>query len=168
MDEPLVCCILPYHIPDYYQQAIECFDSQTYANKQLVAVDTSTMPRVHGLIRNNLIASTPKNCLIAHWDSDDWSCSTRLTEQVTHICGTQASIVGYRDMPFYDVRTHQVTLYKQTNQRYALGTSLMYWRSVWEQHPFIELAGDEDAKFEQDVVFDKVATQSSVDLIAAP
>jgi len=65
-------------------------------------------------------------------------------------------------MPFYDVRTQQVTFYKQPNPRYALGTSLMYWRSVWEQHPFIETIGDEDSKFEYAVGFDKVHTQSSV------
>lgn len=162
MDEPLVCCILPYHTLDYYLHAVDCFESQTYQNKQIIQVNTSEMPRIPGMVRNNLIALSPRNCLIAHWDHDDWSCPTRLAEQVAFIQSTGASIVGYRDMPFYEVGTGRVTLYRQPRQNYALGTSLMYWRSAWEQHPFIEVAGDEDSKFEQAVGFDKVATQTSV------
>lgn len=162
MDEPLVCCILPYHLPGFIDQAIACFESQTYANKRLIAVDTSRIGKPVGAIRNNLIEISPKNCLIAHWDHDDWSCPTRIEEQVAFIQSSGASIVGYRDMPFYDVRTQRVTFYRQPNPRYALGTSLMYWRSAWEQHSFIETLGDEDSKFEQAVGFDKVATQSTL------
>lgn len=162
MDEPLVCCILPYHIPDYFEQAIACFHSQTYTNKQLIAVDTSAMPRIHGLVRNNLIALTPRNCLVAHWDHDDWSCPIRIVEQVAFVQSSGASIVGYRDMPFYDVQTQRVTFYRQPNPHFALGTSLMYWRSVWEQHPFIEVIGDEDSKFQQAVGHANVATESTI------
>jgi len=162
MDEPLVCCILPYHTPDYYEQAIECFHNQTYQKRILFSLNTSGWKLPVGTIRNLMIEDAPSGSVIAHLDHDDWSCPTRLAEQVAFLQSTGACIVGYRDMPFYDVRTQQVTFYKQPRQNYALGTSLMYWRSVWEQHPFIETLGDEDAKFEQAVGFDKVQTQSSI------
>jgi len=97
-----------------------------------------------------------------HFDHDDWSCPTRLAEQVAFLQSSGASIVGYRDMPFYDVRTQRVTFYQQPKPNYALGTSLMYWRSAWEQHPFIETIGDEDEKLQKALGYDKVATQSSV------
>ena len=161
MDEPLVCCILPYHIPDYFEQAIECFNAQTYANKQLVAVDTSGMPRIHGMVRNNLIALTPRDCLIAHWDHDDWSCPTRIEQQAAFIQETKAKVVAYRDMPFYDVRTRQVTFWK-AQPKSALGTSLMYWRSTWECTPFIQTAGDEDSKFVDTVGLAHLQTQSTL------
>jgi len=160
MDEPLVCCICPTHRTEYLERSQACFDLQTYPNRKLFIFNNSG--GAHGSLRNQVIAQTPAGSIIAHWDDDDWSCPTRLAEQVSFLQSTGANIVGYRDMPFYDVRTQQVTFYKQPNQHYALGTSLMYWRSVWEQHPFIEVAGDEDSKFEHAVGFDKVQTQSSI------
>ncbi len=160
MDEPLVCCILPYHIPDYFQQAIQCFESQTYPNKQLMAVDTSAMPRVHGLVRNNLIARTPRNCLIAHWDHDDWSCPTRIAEQVAFLKSSGAAIVAYRDMPFYNVRTGQVTFWK-ARPKSVLGTSMMYYREVWERTPFMTTPGDEDSHFVHTVGESNLETQST-------
>lgn len=163
MDEPLVCCILPYHIPGFVAQATACFQSQTYQNKRLISADTSGVHKPVGWIRNNLIAPLPQYCLIAHWDHDDWSCPARLAEQVALIQSSGVSIVGYRDMPFYDVRTQQVTFYRQPQHSYALGTSLMYWRSVWEKQPFIEVLGDEDSKFEEAVGYQHVATASSLD-----
>jgi len=172
MHDPLVCCICPTHRTEYLEQSQACFEAQTYANRKLFIFNNSG--GAHGSLRNQVIAQTPfvewhpRGCIIAHWDDDDWSCPTRLAEQVAFLQSTGASIVGYRDMPFYDVRTRQVTFYKQPRQNYALGTSLMYWRSVWVEHQFIETAGDEDAKFQQVVGFENVATQSSVNLIAEP
>ncbi len=161
MDEPLVCCILPYHIPDYFEQAIQCFESQTYPNKQLIAVDTSAMPRVHGLVRNNLIEQTPRNCLIAHWDHDDWSCPTRLAEQVAFLKASGAAIVAYRDMPFYNVVTGQVTFWK-ARPKSSLGTSLMYYRETWERTPFMTTPGDEDSHFVHAVGESNLETQSTI------
>jgi len=162
MDEPLVCCILPYHTTQFYEQAIECFNQQTYSNRILFFLNTSEIKKPVGAIRNQLVEQTPAGSVIAHFDHDDWSCPTRLEEQVALLQSSGASIVGYCDMPFYNVQTQRVTFYRQPNPRYALGTSLMYWRSAWERHPFIEVAGDEDSKFEQAVGFDKVHTQSTL------
>ncbi len=165
MDEPLVCCICPTRDrPELFKQALACYHSQTYRNKQITVLDNTHEPKVAiGLLRNRCIAGGgSKPQIIAHWDDDDWSCPTRIAEQVAFIQSSGASIVGYRDMPFYDVQTQRVTFYRQTNPHFALGTSLMYWRSVWEQHPFIEVIGDEDSKFQQAVGHAKVETQSSV------
>lgn len=160
--KPLVCCVLPFHRPEFVDEAIACFESQDYENKRLISVDTSKHRGPIGKIRNDLNAMAPAGSILAHFDHDDWSCPTRISEQVAFLESSGAAVVGYRDMPFYNVSTGQVTLYKQPNPHYALGTSLLYWRSAWERHPFMETAGDEDAKFEQAVGFENVATQSSV------
>lgn len=119
------------------------------------------MPKIHGYVRNRLNEMTPEGCLIAHFDHDDWSCPTRIAEQVAFIQQTGAKIVAYRDMPFYDVRTGKVTFWK-AQPKSVLGTSMMYWRSVWEQYRFMETPGDEDSHFVDAVGKAFVETQSTL------
>lgn len=102
--------------------------------------------------------------IIAHWDSDDWSHPLRLAWQVQALKSREAlDAVGYRSMLFWvraplveggaDGETpalscdgnRQAWLYSSDKPKYALGTSLMYWRRTWETHPFRE-----DVKFGED------------------
>ncbi len=150
MDEPLVCCILPYHTKEFIDRSLACFLEQTYKNHWLVDADTSGSKASIGEIRNNLIARTPRNCLIAHWDHDDWSSPERLAQQVA-VIQAGAAITGYHDLPFYDVEQDRVLFYQSNMTGYAVGTSLMYRREVWERTPFPDQSVGEDAAWQHAV-----------------
>ncbi len=151
MDEPLVCCILPYHTPEYFVQAVRCFHSQTYEYKELIAADTSRLKITIGAIRNNLVSNTTRNCLIAHWDHDDWSAPDRLAQQVEVMRAHDCAITGYHDLPFYDVDEDRVLFYQSNMTGYAVGTSLLYRREVWERTPFPDKSMGEDASWQHAV-----------------
>lgn len=113
-----------------------------------------------GKLRNvaNGFAEPMKAEIIVHWDSDDLSHPNRITEQVALLQSSGKQAVGYRNMLFW--RTLQLTekdvygpegsddpcdvaeeswLYSNPQQSYCLGTSLCYWREVWERRPFPDL-----------------------------
>ncbi len=134
---PLVCCICPSHLPGYAERAKACFDAQTYENKLWLPMDTRGLNMTVGAIRNSMLRHLLVDApLIAHFDHDDWSAPTRVSEQVAFMERTGAQVVGYGDMPFYDVDRDAVLFYDSRNPRYALGTSLMYRREAWEREPF--------------------------------
>jgi len=160
--DPLVCCILPFHRAEYVEQAIECFKRQAYPNRTLISLDTSKLPSTIGALRNQLVAMTPAGCLVAHFDYDDWSAPERLAEQVEFMRESGASVVGYRDMPFLDVVHDRVMLYNSYRPRgYAVGTSLLYRREVWERVPFPD-AMEEDTTWQHQVGAEHIQSQSSV------
>ncbi len=160
---PLVCCILPYHLPLYVDQALDCYHKQTYPAKILYPFDTSGMTNSKiGTIRNHMIASCPIGSVIAHWDHDDWSDPRRLEQQVAFMEESGSGVVGYRDMPFYDEVTKQVTLYDSRRPTgYVLGTSLLYRRSVWESLPFPD-SNDEDGAWQRQLGSAAIKSQSSL------
>lgn len=120
-----------------------------------------------GLLRNvaNAYAMEPiLDCeIICHFDDDDWSHPNRIAEQVALLQSSGAPAVGYNDCLFWAsnraiVRVHpgqsgpdgngvlgvvesvgEAWLYRNPNTRYALGTSLCYWRKTWEQKTFEDL-----------------------------
>lgn len=139
----------------YAQQAVECFLSQTYANKELVILDDFDQPSFlngvdHPLIRyyqtENIIYNIPTkrnrvNALVNgeiiwHLDSDDYSAPTRMAQQVERLEMTGKALTGYGCLLFVEECTGKVLQYRQ--QDYACGSSLCYRKEFWQQHPFIE------------------------------
>jgi hypothetical protein len=160
--EPLVCCILPYHLPTYVDQALSCFHAQTYRRRVLHSLDTSKLSLPIGTIRNMMIRDCPPGSIIAHWDHDDWSDPRRLEQQVAFMLAVGSGVVGYRDMPFYDEVTKQVTLYDSRRPTgYVLGTSLLYRRSVWESLPFPD-SNDEDGAWQRQLGSAAIKSESSL------
>lgn len=116
-----------------------------------------------GTMRNDanslaIIAKTPKEIdIFVHWDDDDYSHPSRIAEQVALLQSSGADCVGYRDMLFWressadlhiaagdfiaDRYRHIGEAWRFSNDRpcYALGTSLCYWRKIWERKPFKDL-----------------------------
>jgi hypothetical protein len=84
--------------------------------------------------------------IIAHWDDDDWSYPGRLTEQIELLRGNL--VTGYRTIHFYDERTGDAHEYQGT-PNYAVGTSLCYWKSYWQEHKFQGFSCGEDNDFVQ-------------------
>jgi len=169
--EPLVCCVcLTADRQEFTARAARCFGAQTYGNKHMLIFDTGAKSfdlqwypnnitvataepfRGHtiGSLRNAANALLPKSEIIAHWDSDDWSHPSRLTEQVAFLQSSGAEAVGFNEMLF----AREDKIFKQRDdgppairawlythggsKPYALGTSLCYWRKTWEARPFLD------------------------------
>lgn len=152
---------------EWAARAVDCFNEQDYHDTELIIVDDADDPSFpHGVsyrnvryvaneerksipAKRNQACSLAAGLVIAHWDSDDWSRHDRLSDQVRRLmeCGKQ--MTGYHNMLFYREDTGEWGRYVG-DATYALGTSLCYWRSWWESHPFNEGLGigeDNDAVF---------------------
>lgn len=115
-----------------------------------------------GTLRNFANRYSNPKCLnadiIVHWDSDDWSHPNRIAEQVSLLQASGKQVVGYRDLLFWRVcpqchgfddycadvmscetcnrKGGEAWIYSNNDPRFCLGTSLCYWRTVWEAKPF--------------------------------
>ena len=121
-------------IPLADREDIEVFESS--------AIDHHGERKTIGHLRNRANACDGSSDIILHWDSDDWSHPRRIEEQVALLQQSGADCVGYREMLFWDTRPGQFCgayLYSHPLKTYCIGTSLCYWRRVWEQKPFPDL-----------------------------
>ena len=114
--------------------------------------------------------------IICAWDDDDYSHSNRIAEQVALLKSSKAECVGYHSMYFWEAgaicrkcgeeqplphdpfcrscdedlrlgeKAGRAFLYSG-EPPYAIGTSLCYWRSTWENRPFLDVPIGEDSKF---------------------
>jgi glycosyltransferase involved in cell wall biosynthesis len=163
--QPLISAVcITANRPRFVDLAIECFMEQTWENKELVIYDSGEdrvkaqdlpgvryvrgVARTIGELRNAAVEHS-KGRIVAHWDDDDYSHPRRLEEQADLILSSDCEIVGYSTMVFHDTTKKEWWLYKGdlANQAYALGTSLMYWRSTWEKRRFPILNQAEDNAF---------------------
>ncbi len=191
------CICITRDRPEYLKQAVECFHSQTYQRKHMVVLNNgrhvpyrefsgpiTVIDRQSasiGALRNEAIFGSSQHAdrvdLIAHWDDDDWSSPDRLEDQVRHFrnnfegvsdySGPKCQITGYHDLLFYDVEQDRVLFYQSNMTGYAVGTSLMYRREVWERTPFPDQSVGEDAAWQHAVRREQghavVSTSSLVD-----
>lgn len=146
---------------EYIPAAIQCYLSQTWANKELLICDDGEefikdlLPddvryfrfehQTTGAKRNEL-CSLAKGAFIAHFDDDDYSHPARLKEQYKLLISNQAGLVGYRTMFFIDEEYKKAYLYEGP-PRYALGTSLFYRKDTWRGHKFPDQLVGEDGVF---------------------
>lgn len=130
MSEPLVCAImLTKDRPAMAARAVRSFRAQTYANKRLLAFDTTDPFRAKSYVmaegfREDVIRASNdytighnRNLAIQHatwadiivtFDDDDYSHPNRIAEQVALLQSSGADAVGYREMLFWrDISTEQ-------------------------------------------------------------
>jgi len=169
MSTPLVCCVcLTADRQRLTDRAARSFLAQTYENRELLIYDNGreayqlpgldreqsrkiivcrvdhragvTIPR----LRNEANGIASGADVIAHWDSDDWSHQERLAVQMQSI---RHHATGFSNMLFFDSREGKGNAWEYIYQdhRLVLGSSLMYWRPVWEVNAFNEakLEGEE-------------------------
>lgn len=142
---PLVSCVM-LTIPGREQmaeQAKRCFYSQTYPRRELVVVGG---PQSIGRKRN-IGAKVAAGEIICHWDDDDLSAPGRLAEQVTRLITNDVDVVGYSAALFADFESREVWRYDAQSHQYAIGSSLMYWRSYWQSRQFADTSICEDNDF---------------------
>ncbi len=109
------------------------------------------------------IAPDDSGQIICHWDSDDWSHPSRISEQVAMLQSSGAECVGYDEMLFWRDPTpadrgifgrvarragmpeslpdwDEAWIYREGGhhgiKNYAIGTSMCYWRETWQKFPF--------------------------------
>lgn len=128
--------------------------------------------------KRNALCEMARSEFIAHWDDDDWYHPLRLQEQVASLKGApgwgsinrrETYVTGYNEVPFYDVRSGAVNVYKG-RPSYAIGSSLLYYRCWWEYHRFIEKG--KNANNGEDTAFvwsaaGAILTHSGVDRMVA-
>ena len=124
-------------------RALRCYESQTYEPRELI-VDAGE--GCVGIKRNRANAKA-RGAIVAHWDDDDWSAPERLEDQVARLIESGADATGYRDMYFRDEIRDCWWIYRAKRRDFVLGTSLVYWRRVWEARKFPAFQVGEDNAF---------------------
>jgi glycosyltransferase involved in cell wall biosynthesis len=151
----LVSAILPTRgRPQYARQALQCFLSQTYTHRELIIFDDvqdpsfPEDPHMDGVFYAQhpypLTIAEKRNCccemargdIVVHFDSDDWSASDRIADQLQRIKDTDKAVTGYHSMYFYGEEDGQAYWYKRAIDGYVLGTSLCFLKGFWKDHPF--------------------------------
>lgn len=82
--------------------------------------------------------------LICHWDDDDWSAPGRIEEQVHRFLSSGREVIGYQSLRFTDGTDWWQY---RGESSYALGTSLLYTKQWWSDHPFRAVQVGEDNQF---------------------
>jgi glycosyltransferase involved in cell wall biosynthesis len=168
MSVPLVTCLcLTRDRREWLPKAIACFRAQRYANRELLIVAdkesdyagllpassdrapirvVTTGPQPVGAKRNMgcIAASADPGSLIAVWDDDDHSDPNRLAWQAEDLLTSGRAVAGYRDMKFTDGANWWKYMGPSS---FVLGTSLMFYRSWWQDHKFEEVNSGQDEAF---------------------
>jgi O-antigen biosynthesis protein len=156
MVDPLVSCVMPTcNRRAFIPAAIDCWQKQTYQNRELIILDDGEDPireitpdakgiyyyRAGGRIgtlgkKRNVINGYALGAIICHWDDDDWSADDRIADQVARLCESGKPVTGYSSLLFWEAETKQAKRYQAQVSGYVCGTTLMYLKSFWEMHPF--------------------------------
>lgn len=161
----LVSAIMPTRgRQQYAREALECFLSQTWPDKELVILDDADdpsfpsgvdLPNVqYHLLTRRLTVGAKRNMacsrasggdrdVIAHFDSDDFSAPQRIEDQATRLIDRNVQITGFHSMRFLHVASGEWWKYRGASC-YSLGTALMYTREFWKAHPFPDVNVGED------------------------
>ena len=134
MNNPLISCLCPTkNDPSMVKEAIECFNNQTYANKELILVTDEKNPyleiletfvcdniklikapegSVIGKLRN-ISVDNASGEYIATWDDDDISFEDRLTEQYNSIIKSNKEVCYLTNTLIKDKTNNTVGLSKK-------------------------------------------------------
>lgn len=179
MSLPKVSLVMPtYNRPQYVPTAIRSFLQQTYSNLELIIVNDGGyifhLPqdsRIHVFdldnrtptgTKRNIGADAASGDIIANLDDDDWSMAHRIKSQVMHLENSQKAVTGYNVTICYHEKSKNFYRNQGGPPYFASGTSQMYWKSWWKQHPY------PDATFGEDSVFARTARLANQLAIVPP
>lgn len=168
--------------PTWLRKAIQCFQAQTYHNRELLIIADGADVRevipdderirliqieegyTIGEKRNFGVAQALGE-VIAHWDDDDLSAPGRIADQLERLEQSGKAVTGYSSMLF----TGDAGTWRYTGlSSYALGTSLCYRKSWWQGNPFPPKQVGEDGDFVR-AAWDsrQLITSASVEMMTA-
>lgn len=152
--KPLVSCIcITADRRDLVRGAIASYLSQDWDRKQLelVVLDDgedevrdlcewlpnatyirlATKQRIG--LKRNLACEAAAGEILIHWDDDDWSAASRISDQVARMIESGKAVSGYNSLLFWDgTRGFRY----QGAANYSLGTALCFTKAFWRQNPF--------------------------------
>jgi|SRR5579884_2890093 len=171
-----ISCIMPTMASrsGWLERAIDSYRAQDWPNKELIVVvdsdqivsdgrgtgidvpayiaDDSTIRFIEAArgqttgVKRNAACAIATGSVIAHFDDDDYSAPGRLSDQYWRLKTSGMEVTGYHSMYFTDgARWWSYDGHLQD----TLGTSLMYWRSYWQENRFPDLRLGEDGIFIQ-------------------
>lgn len=154
-DGPLVSCIMPTRDRhDFIPMAIELFQAQSYAHRELIIVDDGQRP-VRDLLpsdnrirylrlerrislgeKRNLACQESNGEFVLHWDDDDWYGPNRLVIQLAPLIRSQADVsalsmshvLNLRDLRFWRCRPAHHAL---IHYRDLCPGTIAYRRQLW-------------------------------------
>ncbi len=94
--------------------------------------------------KRNFACERAQGEIILHWDDDDFSAPGRLADQIARLDASGLAVTGYHSMRFID-GAHWWLF--QGGLNYAVGTSLCYRRTWWQEHRFPARQVGEDNEF---------------------
>lgn len=167
----------------FVEQAVACFRMQDWPDRELVIVDDGEpvghlvdgTPRVTYVHlgdrarrtigeKRNFACQLARGEVIVHWDDDDWSAPTRMSEQVRLLRQSGRPATGYNTLPFAWDELQRAWLYLGP-RGYALGTSLCYLRAYWAAHRFEHIQIGEDNRFIEGLG-DRIITDAGQSIVA--
>jgi hypothetical protein len=165
-DNPLVSCIMPTgNREEFITAAIDCWQKQTYQNRELIILDDGQVSVKKLIPKNKMIRyvrlqekqvlgiKRNQGCemangeIICHFDDDDWSAPERIADQVARLRETSRPITGYGILYFWDIQKQKGKRYVATSANYVCGTSLCFLKAYWQQSQFPPKAAQEDSAF---------------------
>jgi O-antigen biosynthesis protein len=186
MVEPFVSCVMPtYNRRAFIPAAIDCWLKQSYKNRELVILDDGE-DAIQDLVpdgaeivyqrsevrigtlgeKRNKVNSLASGELICHWDDDDWSASDRIADQVARLLTLKCYITGYSSMLFWDSTTKQAKRYISDVSKYVCGTTLMYYKQLWQGHRFKDQQMESDNAFVWPILSQVAASNDSSHMVA--
>jgi hypothetical protein len=167
----MISCVMPTGArPELARAALNDWILQTISS-ELVILDNSDdpsfprPPKVDGVRyyreaepetlgeKRNRVNELARGELIAHWDDDDIHSNHDLVTRLRlwrWARANDADIVGYNSIHFYDYTNDRWWRYVSERSDYAVGTSLIYWRSYWCEHPYRKQKRKSDTAFVMD------------------
>lgn len=162
---PLVTCIMPtYDRRRFVLQAIKYFFHQGYPRRELIVVDDGDDavadlipddPRVRYIrlkeraslgTKRNIAVAQARGEVIAHWDDDDWYHPTYLQEVVGKLLqgGDRQGVAGLSAYLVYLARDAALKVCRSGG---VAGATLCYFRTLWEDCRYRDVAAAEDYFF---------------------
>lgn len=151
---PLVTVITPCSRPSDIDRIKEVFISQNYPNKEmLILMDepgwTKDMdienkiwqwglPNASIATKRNHLCEYARGEIICHFDSDDYFAHDWITKTVAHMQSTGADTTGLSDAYFYRPHSQAWKYIWNGKQKYCIGGTLAYKKSIWQNNRFKE------------------------------
>lgn len=152
------CLMLTYNRPRFAAMAVQCWQAQTYPDRELVIVDDGQVPytppddpriryfRVnHKLlvgVKWNLAAQAASGSLLAFWADDDWHHPERLETQVAALRAFKAEACALHGAAYIDFATG-----KRWRCTETLDGTYLFTRHYYDLAPFPRADAAEAAVF---------------------
>ena len=156
-DNPLVSCICVTHNSlDHLRKCIQCFQQQTYPNKELILafsagniaaadlVETLQDPSIRTLVfpstqpltlgeKRNLAVGCSNGSYVCVWDDDDWHHENRISTCVKLLMRSDYQSCALSNVLLYDGHTREAYL---SASRWGWEATLFCLKSIFENQQF--------------------------------